>query len=74
VLLKGIVHPKMNCHRLLALKLFHACICFFVLLNTEEDILKNSCNQTAHTDSLRKKQTKQKTEGCFIKAEFRNPR
>ncbi len=40
-ILKGIVHPK-TCHHLLTLKLFQTCVSFFLLLNTKEDILKNT--------------------------------
>jgi len=38
-ILKGIVHPKINCHNLFTLKSFQTCVNFFVLLNTKEDIL-----------------------------------
>jgi len=47
---KGLVHlqPKNEkcCHHLLNLKLFQTCMSFFLLLNTNEDILKNVGNQT----------------------------
>jgi len=35
-----------NSLSLQSLKLFQTCMSFFLLLNTEEDILKNVCNQT----------------------------
>ncbi len=39
-ILKGIVHPK-TCHHLFTLELFQNCVGFFLLLNTNEEFLKN---------------------------------
>jgi len=48
VYIKGILHPKMKILKinLLILKLLQTCMRFFLLLNTQEDILKNDWNQT----------------------------
>jgi len=40
-----------KCH--LPLKLFQTCMCFFLLLNTKEDILKNVGNQTVDSSHWR---------------------